>query len=405
MNIVEKRKQNLITICYFTVVFVLYYFFMKYAFWVVAPFIFAFLFALVMQSPIRFLSKKTKAKRSFVAVFLVFLILSAVFGLVFFAGYKLFGEFRAFGTYIIGKLNDLPNTIETVKNWIIGFIDFLPDKMENTIASALNGFTSTFIETYTKEGWAALTPSGITENFDMSIITTPLDGIWSTAKKIPALFAAVLIAIIACFFLTADYDKLSTLIKSNISQEHEALLVKCKHLFFDIIGKMVKSYATIIFVTFCEVAIGLNILSFTGVYSGEYILVISICTALLDILPVFGTGTVLIPWAVISFFSKNIGLGIGLLILYALITVIRQILEPRLVAMNIGIPPIFTLAGMYLGLQLFGFIGLFGVPVTFVLVKMLNDEGIIHIWGREKSPESNNEDAEKTEQEPQIIKK
>lgn len=388
MNIVEKRRNNLISILYFTAVFVLYYFFMKYAFWIAAPFIFAFLFALVMQSPIRFISKKTKAKRSFIAVFLVFLILCCIFGLAFFAGYKLFGEFRSFGTYIISKINDLPNTIETVKNWIINFIDFLPDKMEASIASTLNGFTSSFIEAYTKEGWAALTPSGLTENFDMSILTTPLDGIWSTAKKIPTVFAAVLISIIACFFLTADYDKLSTLVKNNISEEHEALIVKCKHLFFDIIGKMVKSYATIIFVTFCEVAIGLNILSFTGVYNGEYILVISICTALLDILPVFGTGTVLIPWAIISFFSKNFGMGIGLLILYAVITVIRQILEPRLVAMNVGIPPIFTLAGMYLGLQLFGFIGLFGLPITFVLVKMLNDEGIIHLWGREKDSKS-----------------
>lgn len=388
MNIVEKRRQALINIAFFSIIFVAYYFFMKYAFWVAAPFIFAFLFALIMQKPIRFISKKTRAKRSFVAVFLVVLILSAVFGLVFFAGYKLFGEFRDFGTYIIGKFNDLPNTIETVKNWIINFIDFLPDKIETSIASTLNGFTETFIEAYTKEGLAALTPTGMKENFDMSIITTPLDGIWTTAKKIPALVTAVLIAIIACFFITADYDKLATLVKSNISEEHEAVLVRCKHLFFDIIGKMCKSYATIIFVTFCEVAIGLNILNFVGVYNGDYIAVISICTALLDILPVFGTGTVLIPWAIVSFFTKNFGMGIGLLILYAAITVIRQILEPRLVAMNIGIPPILTLAGMYLGLQIFGVVGLFGLPITFVLVKMLNDEGIIHLWGREKKPET-----------------
>ncbi len=400
MNIIEKRRQNLVSIAYFAIIFALYYFFMKYAFWIAAPFIFAFLFALVLQKPIRFLSKKTRAKRSFVAVFLVFLILSAIFGLMFFAGYKLFGEFKSFGSFIIGKINDLPNTLEAVRAWIVNFVDFLPEKMEASVVGAVNNFTGNFIEAYTREGWAALNPSGIAEKFDMSIITTPLDGIWTTAKKIPSIFTAVLIAIIACFFLTADYDKLANLVKSNVSEEHENMIVKCKHLFFDIIGKMVKSYATIIFVTFCEVAIGLNILSFVGVYDGEYILVIAICTALLDILPVFGTGTVLIPWAVISFFGKNFGLGIGLLILYAAITVIRQILEPRLVAMNVGIPPIFTLAGMYLGLQIFGVIGLFGLPITFVLVKMLNDEGIIHLWGRQKNGENSGISPDSGEKEP-----
>ena len=157
---------------------------------------------------------------------------------------------------------------------------------------------------------------------------------------------------------------------------------------------MIKSYATIIFVTFCEITIGLNILKLIGVYDGGYIVAISICTALLDILPVFGTGTVLIPWAVISFFSGNIGLGIGLLVIYALITVIRQILEPRLVAMNVGLPPIVTLAGMYLGLQIFGVVGLFALPITFVMINVLNEEGIIHLWSIDRRKNNKNDQEE-----------
>ena len=149
-------------------------------------------------------------------------------------------------------------------------------------------------------------------------------------------------------------------------------------------GKWFKSYATIIFITFCEVAIGLNILKLIGVYDGGYLVAISIVTAVVDILPVLGTGTVMIPWAVINFFTGNVGLGIGLLILYAIITVIRQILEPRLVAMNVGIHPVLTLMGMYLGVQLFGVIGIFLLPITFVLLKALNDEGIVHLWGRDR---------------------
>ena len=98
----------------------------------------------------------------------------------------------------------------------------------------------------------------------------------------------------------------------------------------------------------------------------------------------FGAGTVMVPWAIINFFNGNIGLGIGLLVMYATITVIRQILEPRLVAMNVGIHPVLTLMGMYLGVQIFGVIGIFILPITFVLLKALNDEGIIHLWGRNR---------------------
>jgi predicted PurR-regulated permease PerM len=152
----------------------------------------------------------------------------------------------------------------------------------------------------------------------------------------------------------------------------------------DILGKMVKSYATLIFVTFCEVSIGLNILKLIGVYGGGYIIAISVVTAIVDILPVLGTGTILIPWAVYSLFTGNVGLGIGLIVLYALITVIRQILEPRLVSMNVGIHPVITLLGMYLGVRLFGVFGIFILPITFFLIKALNDEGIIHLWGQDK---------------------
>lgn len=379
MNIVEKRREMLINITFFAVVTVLYALFLKYAFWIVAPFIIAFVVALILQKPIRLISKKTKIKRSIVGAVSVFLILTAIVTVIVLVGYRLVSEFRGLGSYIVDKLHDLPELIRSVEGWIISHIAFLPDSIEKSLADTISGFISNVL-LYLEQGESAGGMDLSAEGFDLSLITTPLGGLISTAKHIPAVLAAALISIIACFFVTCDYDSLTNLIKNNISEEHEALIIKVKRLFGDIIGKMVKSYATIIFVTFCEITIGLNILKLIGVYNGGYIIAISVGTAILDILPVFGTGTVLIPWAVVSLFSGNIGLGIGLIVIYGLITVIRQILEPRLVAMNVGLPPIVTLAGMYLGLQLFGMIGLFALPITFVMLKVLNEEGIIHLW-------------------------
>ncbi len=384
MDMIEKRRGTLINLCFFGLVAAIYYFFMKYAFWLVAPFIFAFLIAMLLQNPIRVISKKTKIKKGIIGAVAVLLIISILVSALVLVGYRVVVEFKGFGQYIMHKIENLPQFISAAENWILDKITFLPDSVEKTATGAITDFVDQLLLALNTENPVApVIPDGATlGGLDLSMLATPLGGLWSTAKQIPSILTAVLISIIACFFITCDYDNLTSMIKNNVSEAHEAAIVKTKRLFGDILGKMFKSYVTIIFITFCEISIGLNILKLIGVYNGGYILVISICTALLDILPVLGTGTVLVPWAIISLFTGNYGLGIGLLVVYALVTVIRQILEPHLVSMNVGLPPIVTLMGMYLGLQIFGVLGIFILPITFFLIKALNDEGIIHLWGR-----------------------
>ena len=76
----------------------------------------------------------------------------------------------------------------------------------------------------------------------------------------------------------------------------------------------------------------------------------------------------------------DIGRGIGLLVIYVIITVLRQYIEPKLVAGQLGLPPIATLIGMYLGLKIFGVMGMFILPLTITILKVLNDDGVIHLW-------------------------
>ncbi len=387
MEITEKRRATLISMVYYAFIIAAFYLFMKYAFGLVSPFIIAIAIAVMLQTPIRKISEKTKIKKPIVGAVSVLLIISAIIAAVVLVGYRLFVEFKGLGEYLMGFVSDIPNLIRTAEAWILARLTILPDAFEATVADAITGIVDNMLLATQSEQMIDTVPSIGLNGFDFSIITTPLGGLLSTAMQIPSIFTAVLIGIIACFFITCDYDGFTKMIKQNISDEHCQAIVKTKKLFSDILGKMVKSYATLIFITFCEVSIGLNILKLIGVYDGGYIIAVSIVTAIVDILPVLGTGTVLIPWAVFNLFTGNIGLGIGLIVLYALITVIRQILEPRLVSMNIGIHPVVTLLGMYLGVRLFGVLGIFILPITFFLIKALNDEGIIHLWGesREKN--------------------
>ena len=101
----------------------------------------------------------------------------------------------------------------------------------------------------------------------------------------------------------------------------------------------------------------------------EYSFILALVIALVDILPVLGTGTVLIPWGLISLIGNNYPLGIGLLIGYAVIVVVRQIIEPRIIGKFIGISPLASLAAIYIGLRLMGILGLFVFPIGAIVIK------------------------------------
>ena len=180
--------------------------------------------------------------------------------------------------------------------------------------------------------------------------------------------------------MTSDYDRIAVFIKRQISPKKRRDLSEAKTILFSSLGKMTKSYVTIICITFAEMLLGMNVMRRIGVYTGGYIVPLSIVVAPIDIVPVLGTGTVLVPWALYSFIIGDNGFGFGLAVIYIVISVIRQIIEPKLVAANLGLPSVVVIMGMYIGLRLFRFVGLFIVPIVIVMVKLLNDKGIVSLW-------------------------
>lgn len=106
---------------------------------------------------------------------------------------------------------------------------------------------------------------------------------------------------------------------------------------------------------------------------------VALVIAVLDILPVLGTGSVLIPWGIFAALNADFKMAAGVLILYLVITIIRNIIEPRLVGKQVGLHPVLTLAGMLLGLKFAGFAGMLGVPFLLAFIKRLNDKRIIRL--------------------------
>ena len=381
MDKAEIRRKKIINIVYYAIVLGLTYLFLKYCFSMFLPFMVAFFIDIIVQRPTNFLTRNTKIKKGITATILVLLVYLIVVALISLIGVKLVDGIKSLIAFIQGKLTDIPTLIENIKNWSLNTIGFLPDSLEEKATKSMVPFFDALKEkSATEIAGFIMDKASNGEKFSLSSLSTPLSGLWSTAKQIPSAFVAVMITIVSSCFMAVDYDRLVKFIKGQISPENEKKLSATKRIVLKSLGKLIKSYILIICITGIEIFIGLNFLTLIGIYKDGNIIALSLIIAVLDILPVIGTGTFMVPWAIYSLITGKLGLAIGLFVVYAIIYIVRQIIEPKIVGGTVDLPPFVTLMGMYIGSQLFGVIGIFLVPILIIIIKLLNDEGIIHIW-------------------------
>ena len=372
---VAKRRDFLIDLVYVMAIIGLVYVFFKYCFVIAAPFLLSFFFAVILQRPLGWLDKKTKNKmHSFWSIVLVLLCVAIILGPVISIIAALFREIGNFISFLGEQLNDLPTFLVTLQNEILKSIKFLPDSIYTSVSENITQFFGNLINDFD------VSKLGINMSSITSGLSNGISGVYSVVKNIPSILISVVIGIIAWILFTKDYKKVVKFIKLQLPDKHKNLLSETKKIFSSTILKMCRAYGLIMFITFCENFLGLTILNLIGVMKNSYVFVIAICIAVFDILPVAGSGGILIPWSLIALVSGNVGQCVGLLILYAVITVIRQYIEPKIVGDSLGVNPLVTLAGLYFGLKLFGFMGMFIVPICVMTLKAFNDAGRIHLY-------------------------
>ena len=127
----------------------------------------------------------------------------------------------------------------------------------------------------------------------------------------------------------------------------------------------IKAQLILMTITFTELNIGFLIMKV------ENSLLLSLLIAVVDALPILGTGTILIPWAIIKLISGDYRLGISLLLLYLIVIIVRQLIEPKIVGKQIGMYPLLTLFAMYTGLQAMGFAGMIVGPIIVLIIKSI----------------------------------
>jgi sporulation integral membrane protein YtvI len=323
----------------------------------VSPFIFAFFFAFI----IRRLAVRTRNK-----VRLPLKLICGVYVLIFYSTVGLLLASLGIGAVaklaeFVGNIPDLyDNTIQPLLNNIFESVRKTVLLMDPSIADSLTGLYDQLL--------AAV--GSMLGNFSGWMLAW----ISSMVSSVPLLAIKILLMIIATFFAAMDFDKFTNYVSRQISPERKILLMHVREYLTGTVLRVLRAYGIIMSITAIELSIGLTIIGINNA------VIVALCIALFDILPVFGTGGIMIPWAIITLILGDIKMGVSILVIYLIVTVVRNIIEPKIVGPQLGLHPLVTLMSLFVGAQLFGVLGLFGFPIALSLLLHLNNKGYIHIF-------------------------
>lgn len=353
----DEKKKFILNVAFIVTAYAVLYFIFVYVIHWIMPFLVGFLIALALRPITKFLNKIFKSKGKGIAVFVVASFYAAVALILW-----------LLITFLITQLTDLVNIMPNLyfnrieplllefNDWIVANTETISPDAANTISQIItNGIN--YI-------------SDIIKNTSITVVQI----VTKLISNFPLYLISVIFTIVLSVFISVEYNNITAFIKRQLPEKFNSTFMEARVFVTGTLWKMIKSYIIIMFITFIEILTGLSILKV------NYALPIAAIIAILDIMPVVGTGGIIIPWAIIELILKNYTLGVGLLLLYLTVTVVRNVIEPRIVGHQIGLHPIITITVMYAGLRLFGFFGLLVAPIIAILVKYLNDTGKIHLF-------------------------
>lgn len=353
----EKRKSFIINVLYWGIIAALIFVGLKVVEPVLAPLVISFIIAWILYKPIAWISRKTHLKKPVVALVIV-LIFYFVIGLLItrlsMRGYTYMRQF--FSAFPQIYETDILPALENFFNWFEGICSKIDPSIMGTLEEESDNILSSL--------------AGIVSGISSGAISA----VSSVAVSIPKMLMKMLLTLILTVFMTMDIHNILNFWSRQIPEKSKKIILEIKGYLVGTLLKCLKSYLIIICITFVELTIGFLILRVKNAF------VIAAIVALIDILPILGTGTVLIPWAVISLIRKEFFMAAGLLVLYVVILVIRNIIEPKIVGMQVGLHPVITLASMFVGLSVGGIVGMFGFPIAISCFINLNERGVIHVF-------------------------
>ncbi len=345
----QKARHRLIDLFLIVAAGILIYFLLKYAFFLIFPIFLAFLFSEGIRKSLQRLTPLSPVTKRILTV-LVLLIFFSLLSLI---------------TVLFA---------ERVIHYTTSFASFLSKNMENIArfckdkAVLLEETLSRFLRTDIQSRFTLYLPD-IFGKFLQRIIEYVPGWVGSFAAFIPRFFISSIIFLVSCYYFSCDWTKISNFLTKKISKEKADLITRLKKQFFVSLTGFIKAYLLLFLLSFSQLFLGLVLLRVHDAFG------IAFSIAIIDLLPVLGCGTVLVPWSLILFLTGKTGMGIGILALYLIILVVRQLAEPKIVGSSIGLHPLISLLLVIIGLRFFGFCGMVLFPLcASCLIEIKKDE-------------------------------
>lgn len=356
MNI-EKQKAMIVHIFYYGSIIALLYGVFHYLLYYILPFLMGFGIAFMLRPLIRFMTRISGGHErlwSIVIIITFYSLLVFLFAIGFLKGFSFLKDLAERLPYLYQEL------IEPLFDHSINQTSNVFHELEPSAAMALQ----TFMESMRN----AL--SSLITSFSHRLVVMLAD----VASALPNKIVSLCFALISSFFFNADYHVVTNFILRQLSPHSIEILTAVRRYFSETMMLFLIAYTKLMVLTFIELSLGFLILGIDHPFS------IALSISLFDVLPIFGTGGIMLPWILFTYLSNKTKLAVGLLILYLIVTLIRNIVEPRIVGKQIGLHPLIMLLCMYLGAKLFGILGIIILPLILQIIKNLNEQGILHLY-------------------------
>lgn len=321
------------------------------------PFLIAFIIYLLIEPLIKFFMKKMKLNRKLSSIIIFLIIFSIIIGGVVWG--------------IVSLVSEATNLLEMLNLYINKAYTQIQENISKINIEKLS-ISKDIIELFKSSSQEILVK---VSNWMTNFLTKFINVITS----IPTISIYIAITIMSLYFMCTDKIYMLDFLEHHMPQKWVQKIGKHIREITSSLGGYLKAEATLILISFIISLIGLYIFKILGM-NIKYPLLIALGIGFVDALPILGSGAVMVPWAVISALNGDIKLGISIVVLWIIMSIVRQFLEPKIVSGKIGIHPIFTLIAMYTGFKLIGVMGMLVGPIVLIILKSIFakelDEGI-----------------------------
>lgn len=337
----EKYKKIAYISISIIAILALVYIFLKYALGIILPFAFSLLIVALARPIINKMCSKRKIPKQFASMLVIFVLLFLTVYIAVIAVSYALEQLGSITNAILDNLSKEDNFLSNAFEAIEGFKDKFP--FLNSILPGMDESLYNVVIDIIGNGFK-----------DLSSKLTSIMA--SFISSLPAFIITLVVILLSLFYFSKDYDLIAEKSLDLFPKKLASKLPIIKREIVSVVIKYLRSYLILLFITFAQLFSGFLILGIKSSF------LLALLISFVDMLPVLGVGTVLIPWSIVELISGNTFVGIGLIVLFVIVYIIRQFAEPRILSSQMNVHPLVTLFAMYAGLKILGIGGMIIAP-------------------------------------------